>query len=70
MRVQEGTPPREGRHFYSIQLREGGRGADVYLMPDRGVTLIVRGVTPWDGLEDDIRARYYDWCAVGEILTL
>jgi hypothetical protein len=37
-------------------------------MPFGGVTLVVRSVVPWDGLEADVRARYYDWCASGVIL--
>ena len=57
----------DGRRFYSIEYRENG-SADVFLMPFECVKLAVRGVVPWDGMEDDIRARYYDWCASGVIL--
>lgn len=59
------APPTEGRHFYAIQQRDDGN-VDVYLMPFADVTLVVRGVVPWQGLEDDIRARYYAWCESAE----
>lgn len=50
-----------GRRFYDILPREDG-AADVHLMPFADVSLVVPGVMPWDGMEDDIRARYYAWC--------
>lgn len=59
------APPVSRRHFYVIQQRDDGN-VDVYLIPFRGVTLVVRGVVPWDGLEADIRARYYAWCESAE----
>ena len=62
-------PPGKGRIFYVIQQREDG-AADVYLMPFPGVTLVVRGVDPWDGMEEDIRARYYAWCESAEITKI
>jgi len=62
------APPESGRLFYVIQPRQD-ETVDVYLMPFRGVTLVVRGVVPWDGMEDDIRARYYAWCESAEIDT-
>lgn len=70
-------PPTNGRHFYTIQQQEDGT-VDVYLLPDapqaaqdgadgRGCRILaVRGVEPFDGLEDDLRARFYTWCACAE----
>lgn len=60
------APPDTGRHFYVIQPRDDGC-MDVHLMPFPGVALVVRGVAPWNGLEDDIRARYYAWCESAEV---
>lgn len=31
---------------------------------------VVRGVIPWDGLEDDIRTRYEAWCESGEVIEI
>lgn len=68
------------RRFYAIQPNEDGT-VDVYLAPmicvydtDLGVreyditVRLVRGVVPWNGLEEDIRARYDAWCESGEIV--
>lgn len=75
-------PPAKGRRFYAINEKDDGT-VDVYLMPD--VTIyptedgfreydisvrIVRGVVPWDGLEEDIRARFRAWCESGEVIDL
>ena len=30
----------------------------------------VRGIVPWDGLEEDIRRRYDAWCESGETINL
>lgn len=75
------TPP-FGRHFYSIRENENGT-VDVYLRPeilplkaDNGFVdydvcvIVVKGVEPYDGLEEDIRARYNDWCESGEVVFL
>lgn len=65
-------PPGKGRRFYSVQLNEDG-SADVYLRPgtaDGSVLLLVRGVTPYDGLDDDIRARFDAWCESAETILL
>ena len=75
------TPP-FGRHFYSIRENENGT-VDVYLRPeilplkaDNGFVdydvcvIVVKGVEPYDGLEEDIRARYDDWCKSGEVVFL
>lgn len=68
--------------FYEIVSGDGGT-VDVYLRPevtvydtDMGVkeydvrVRVVRGVVPWDGLEDDIRARFYAWCETAEVIDL
>ena len=60
-------PPGNGRLFYAVKYREDGT-ADVTLMPFEGVKIIVPGVDPWDGMEDDIRARYYAWCESGTVI--
>lgn len=82
MKLPEAHPPPSGRHFYSIIERDDGL-VDVYLFPegkvyetDVGVkeydltARIVRGVEPVEDIEEDIRARYYDWCASGEEIIL
>lgn len=62
------APPETGRSFYAIQYRDDGL-ADVVLTPFEGVEIIVPGVDPWDGMEEDIRARYYAWCESGKVAT-
>ena len=67
-----------------IQDRDDGC-VDVFLMPFRGVTLVVRGVVLSEGrgetetqrrldavarLAEDIRARYYAWCESAEIANI
>ena len=67
---QPDGPPGGGRRFYSIQPNEDGN-VDVYLRPDdTGQIRVVRGVTPYDGLDDDIRARYDAWCESAETIFL
>lgn len=65
-------PPRH-RRFYAIDERQDGT-ADVYLLPvlhDCDVQVrVVRGVIPWSGIEDDIRARFDAWCECGEVIDL
>ena len=70
-----------GLRFYSIHENEGGN-VDIYLRPDvlpkteEGqtdydvVVLVVRGVTPFAGMEDHIRAHFDDWCADAEAICL
>ena len=55
--------PRDApREFYHISDNGDGT-ADVYLYPDEAQTAsVVRGVEIWDGIEDDVRARYRAWC--------
>lgn len=83
MKLPDATaPPDEtGRRFYDILPQEDGT-VDVYLKPD--VTTytdgaareydvavrIVRGVVPWDDMEEDIRARYEAWCESAEVIHL
>lgn len=63
--------PENGRHFYSI-IDNGDGTADVYLRPDgeTGCILVVQGVEQTEGLESDIRERFYGWCASGEPVPL
>lgn len=77
---KERDPP-NGRRFYQIQQEEDGT-CTVYLMPD--VTAyecggfkefdvsvrVVRGVEPYEGMEEDIRKRYSAWCELGEEVNL
>lgn len=64
----------KGLRFFSIQ--ENGNGTvDVYLRPEpdgKGELslYLVKGVVPWDGLEEDIRNRYGDWIASAETIKL
>lgn len=74
-------PPGKGRRFYYVLDNEDGT-ADVILFPraepattpegatDYDITgsLIVRGVEYAPDLEDDIRARFYAWCEIAEII--
>ena len=75
-------PASMSRKFYAIDVQPDGM-ADVYLSPvvcvydtDLGIreydiqARVVRGVVPWDGMEDDIRARFDSWCESGEIIDL
>lgn len=69
------------RNFYRLSENEDGT-VDVYLAPqveayrtDDGMIehdidlRVVRGVEPFDGLEEDIRARYDAWCESAEIIS-
>ena len=75
-------PASMSRKFSAIAVPPDGT-ADVYLSPvvcvydtDLGIreydiqARVVRGVVPWDGMEDDIRARFDSWCESGEIIDL
>lgn len=75
-------PASMSRKFYAIDVQPDGT-ADVCLSPvvcvydtDLGIreydiqARVVRGVVPWDGMEDDIRARFDSWCESGEIIDL
>lgn len=74
------APPKK-RQFYLIQYEDDGT-CTVFLQPDvttydaEGVkeydvkVRIVRGVIPYDGLEEDIRARFSAWCELGEEVNL
>lgn len=69
------------KNFYRLSENEDGT-VDVYLAPeianyatDKDVIehdidlRVVRGVEPFDGLEEDIRARYDAWCESAEIIS-
>lgn len=65
------APVREQR-FYSIHDNGDGT-ADVYLTPEGepgDLIRVVRGVSMYDRLEDDIRLRYNDWCESAELIML
>ena len=72
MTIKDALPENRGRRFYFIHGNEDGT-VDVYLWPksDTGdnVILVVKRVQPYDGLEEDIRARYGAWCASAEVIT-
>lgn len=56
------------RSFYRITENEGGT-VDVYLYhPTTGSARAMRGLIPWDGMEDDIRARFSAWYDSGEAI--
>ena len=74
--------PIRSRCQYSIVPQVDGT-VDVYLCPDVQVyqtdmgireyditVRLVRGIVPWAGLEEDIRARYDAWCESGEVISL
>lgn len=84
MKIPDATAPptAEGRHFYAIDPQADGT-VDVYLNPnitvydtDTGVreydarVRVVRGVVPFDGMEEDIRARFDAWCESAEVIDL
>ena len=70
-----------GRTFYEIVPNNDGT-VDVYLSPDVTVyhsddineydiqVRVVRGIVPYEHLEDDIRARYQAWCESAEVINL
>ena len=68
--------------FYHIKPNDDGT-VDVFLNPilhtlktpdgfkDYDIIItVVRGVIPWTGIEDDIRARYKAWCESGEVVYI
>lgn len=70
------------KRFYAIEWNDNDT-VNVYLIPfgtaydtDIGIkehdidVRVVRGVTPWPELEDDIRQRYESWCEAGEVIDL
>lgn len=78
------TPSTEkrGRRFYLIEPNEDGT-VDVLLNPqsnpmttEDGFTdymftaIVVRGIVPFDGIEEDIRARFQAWCESGEEISI
>lgn len=70
------------KRFYAIEWNEDDT-VDVYLIPsstiyetDLGIkecdvdVRVVRGVVPFAGIEDDIRARFDAWCESGEVICI
>lgn len=70
------------RRYYSIEPNDDGT-VDVYLAPELKVyhtdigiqeydieVSVVKGVIPWDGIEDDIRERYDAWCESATRITI
>lgn len=70
------------KKFYHIADNADGT-FDVFLQPvvtvyhtDAGIdeydvrVLVVRGIVPWEGMEDDIRARFDAWCEEAEVIDL
>lgn len=58
--------------FYVVD-RETEESVSVYLFfrdtaPEMNGIYVVRGVVPWEGMEEDIRARYTRWCEESEPL--
>ena len=79
-----GRPERSGRPFYRIVPNDDGT-VDVWLSPGEPIPmfdmltgavdynirlLAVRGVSKWDGMEEDIRRRYSAWCESAEIIEI
>ena len=75
-------PPTNGRRFYSIIQRDDDL-VDVYLNPEphplttedgftdySTMAVVVRGIVPWEGLEEDIRRRYDAWCESGTLIEI
>ena len=70
-----------GRRFYSINKNDDGT-VDVYLRPDVlpraleidrtdcDIVLVVRSVEPFEGIEENIRQFYNDWCESAEVIYL
>lgn len=70
------------KQFYAI-LDNGDGTVDVYMdalvtprTTEDGITdydiqvHVVKGVVPWDGLEDSIRNNYYAWRDLSQIVEL
>ena len=47
----------------TYQTEDGGKEYD-------GTVGILRGLVPWEGLEEDIRRRWDDWCAEAERIDI
>lgn len=71
------SPRDHPKKFYRIEQRIDG-AVDVILEPEMDIVnkggkttvektvIIVEGVIPWKGLEEDIRRRYDAWCESGK----
>lgn len=82
MNSKRDPPEMIGRHFYSIHTNEDGT-ADIYLWPDgfpketkeknvacNITALVLKNMPLFDGLEEDIRARYDAYCKSAEVICL
>lgn len=71
MITKEVLPDNRGQRFYFVHGNEDGT-VDVYLWPksdaNNSSILVVKHVQPFEGLDDDIRARYGAWCASAEVI--
>lgn len=82
--LRRSSSPRDRpkKKHYTIVPNDDGL-VDVYLCPDVRVyetdiginefdvsVRVVRGVVPWIGIEEDIRARFAAWCESGEVINL
>ena len=79
---RESNLPRDHpKSFYTIE-DQGDGTCDVYLFPYcsgseecsrasdyRCGFLVVRGIIPFDGMEEDIRRRFYAWVESGRYIT-
>ena len=76
------APPGNGRPFYHIHRNDSGT-FDIYLRPevqpmpfengfaDYDIKVyVVKNVEPFEGLEEDIRARYDAWLSSAEEIYL
>ena len=80
--MKENDTPPDKRHFYTIHNNDDGT-VNVYLRPitlpkktegsiaDHDIRILaVFHVQPFEGMEEDIRARYNDWCDSAEDIYL
>ena len=55
--------------FYAIESNSDGT-VDVFLTPEPGKILEVRGIIPWDGMEEEIRYSYNGWLSVAQEIPM
>lgn len=81
-RVRDSPERKICKRFYRIDPQKDGI-VDIYLVPEATeygdatdakeydiTLLIVRGVVPWNGMEEDIRSRYDSWCESAEKIEI
>lgn len=66
--MKKNTPPPSGRLFYIIHANEDGT-VDVYLKPQEDTIMVVKNITPSEGLEENIRRHYEMWCDSAETIS-